>query len=270
MKLLFVIPAFQPEVSVFTQLLKQLEAYPVFIRDNTENIQKSVNFLVKRGKIKLPPSVILSAEGKNIGYAAAVNLGLNFGYKNGYDWIVICNDDIKISSSFIPGVVKELQKIPKGIAGSFPGLLEKNRWSTKVDLGHNTGLNPEYFSGSFWAIHRSTVESVGYLYEPYFLYYEEVEYCVRAKKSQFSFTVLKTKGIEHNDTRSLGKGSLQHRYYLARNHLLFVKRNAPLSVKLHELFRLPKTILEAYRNHDTGSLLGIKDYLLRKFGPSTK
>lgn len=270
MKILFVIPVFQPEVSVFTQLLKQVEAYSVFIRDNTEDIQKSVNFLVKRDKIKLPSSVILSAEGINIGYAAAVNLGINFGYEHGYDWIVICNDDIKISGSFIPGVVKELQKTPIGIAGSFPGFLEKNRWSTEVALGHNTRLNPEYFSGSFWAIHRSFVESVGYLYEPYFLYYEEVEYCVRAKKNHVSFTVLKTKGIEHNDTRSLGKGSLQHRYYLARNHLLFVERNAPPSVKLHELFRLPKTIFEAHKNHDTGSLLGIRDYLLRKFGPFTK
>ena len=69
-------------------------------------------------------------------------------------------------------------------------------------------------------------------------------------------------GFEHTDS--------SHPYYLARNHLLFVSRQAPLRVKLYEAFRFPKTLSEHIMRHESGALRGIKDYVFRRFGSSTK
>jgi hypothetical protein len=62
-----------------------------------------------------------------------------------------------------------------------------------------------------------------------------------------------------------GGTDLTKNYYLARNHLLFVERNAPFSVQLRETLRLPKTLWEHFKKGDRSALKGIKDYLLRKY-----
>ena len=94
------------------------------------------------------------------------------------------------------------------------------------------------------AIHKRVIEKIGYFYEPYFMYYEDADLCVRAKNAGFPLKKLNGAGIEHSDRPVWGKGSRIHEYYLARNHLWFVWRLAPWNVKLYELIRLPKTLLE--------------------------
>ena len=101
-----------------------------------------------------------------------------------------------------------------------------------------------YISGSFMAIHRKVIAEIGYFYAPYFMYYEDVDLCVRAARCGFPLKKLNGAGIEHTERPVWSKGSRQHGYYLARNHVWFVWRLAPLRVKLYECIRLPKTLLE--------------------------
>jgi hypothetical protein len=59
-------------------------------------------------------------------------------------------------------------------------------------------------------------------------------------------------------------------YYQERNHLLFIEKHAPLRIRVRELIRLPKTVLEIYKERDKKikqyRLRGVFDYLRRKFG----
>ncbi|MFZ5845239.1 MAG: glycosyltransferase family 2 protein, partial [Patescibacteria group bacterium] len=158
--------------------------------------------------------------------------------------------------------VKILKDSQPGIVGPFAGSLNPRRWTTIVP-----SKRADYISGSCIGIHREVIEKVGYFYEPYFLYYEEVDLCLRAKKQGFLLRWLPIKEISHEESVSLGKGSFLHQYYLSRNHLLFVERQAPFRVKLYEFLRLPKTIYEHYVRKEWGALAGIIDYFLRRFGP---
>ena len=176
---------------------------------------------------------------KNIGYAAAANEGVRRAFKNGITWVVICNQDIVLTRKDKNILIRTLQNLLPGIAGPEAGSFDPRRWSTIVPPRGSI----DYISGSCMAIHKNVYLTIGGFYEPYFMYYEDADYCVRAKKAGFPLSQINLPGFEHPRACS----SRIKKYYLFRNHLLFVLREAPWRVKLHEFLRLPKTIYDYWR-----------------------
>lgn len=205
--------------------------------------------------------IVVDNTSVNLGYGGGINVGIRKALTSRVDWVVILNQDINANKNNIDALDILLQKYSPRIIGPYAGGLDRKRWTTI-----HPSQNIDYISGACMAIHRKVIEKVGLFYEPYFMYYEDADYCVRAKKAGFPLIHVPVKGITHDDNPSLGKGSFLHEYYLARNHLLFVERLAPLRVKSHEYIRLPKTLAEHALHKNTGALVGIKDYFLRRFG----
>lgn len=234
MTTIFVIVAYRQNKRVFEGLLRGLSGREVLVVDNTKN---------------------------NRGYGGGANVGIKQALRQAAEWVVVLNQDLKVSKRAIEEFVEKLKKAPAGIAGPFVGGLDPRRWTTKLP-----SKRMDYITGSCIAIHRDVFEKAGFFYEPYFLYYEEVDLCMRAKRAGFALTHIPVAGITHEESVSLGRGSLRHQYYLARNHLLFVEHCAPILVKLYEYVRLPKTLWEHERKHEAGAVLGIHDYFLRRFG----
>lgn len=208
----------------------------------------------------------------NLGYGGGANEGIKKALDNGAEWVIVANQDIKITKEAAGEFTKMLETTEPGVAGTFVGRLDPKRWTTilgKEDGFRLDGRNDkkpfDYISGSFMAVHKKVIEKIGLFYEPYFMYYEDADLSVRAKKAGFPLTQINVKGIFHEESTSLGRGSPSHEYYLARNHLLFVERNAPTGVKLREFLRMPKTLWEHYKKGNRGALLGIRDYAIRKF-----
>ena len=210
---------------------------------------------------KIKTSLNIISLKNNLGYGGGANVGINDALKRGVKWVVILNQDLKITKSALNEFEHVIARSRPGIIGPFPGELDKNRWSTILPAE-----KADYISGSFIAIHRDVVKRIGLFYEPFFMYYEDVDYCIRAKEFGFPLTALKNSGIAHEDNSSLGKKSYLLEYYLARNHMLFVQRQAPLKVKLHEYLRVPKTLNEYIKSNNKGGIDGIKDYFVQKFG----
>lgn len=197
----------------------------------------------------------------NLGYGGGANEGIRRALQSGTEWVVVMNQDLKASKRGIEALDKALRKSPPGIVGPFAGRLDPKRWTTILP-----SPKVNYISGACMAIHRNVIEKTGYFYESYFMYYEDADYCIRAKKAGFPLIHASIEGIEHDDNPSLGKGSFLHEYYLSRNHFLFIERQAPAWVKLYEYCRLPKTIAEFISRRNNGGLVGVGDYLLRRFG----
>lgn len=236
----FVVVTFHPEKKALAALRKVLDGWPAVEIDNSS---------------------------KNLGYGGGANVGMRGAFSQGADWVVILNQDIAMTKEAVRELCTKLKQLPPGIAGPFSGSLDPKRWTTILPA---RGKTIDYISGACIAIHRTVIELVGYFYEPYFMYYEDVDLCVRAKRAEFQLTQIPILGIRHTETTSLGKGSYLHQYYLARNHLLFVERNAPLAVRVREILRLPKTLWEHYHRGEQGAKTGIKDYVFRKFGAIRK
>lgn len=124
----------------------------------------------------------------------------------------------------------------------------------------------DFISGTCLLMPRKLLVTGLQFFEKYFMYYEDVEFSRKAYQLGFCPKVVENAHIIHLESSEVDTFIETKNYYLARNHLLFVERNAPFGVKLHELARIPKTVLEHLINNDNGALLGIKDYFLRRFG----
>lgn len=203
----FVIVTYKPDPAMLTTLRKILEGKPVIEIDNTQH---------------------------NVGYGGGANAGIRKALARGAEWVVILNQDIEISKKGVEELCLQLASLPSCIAGPWAGALDEKRWTTILPSRY-----VDYISGSCIAINRSVFEKIGYFYAPYFMYYEDVDLCVRAARYGFPLKKLNVAGIEHTDRPVWEKGSRIHEYYLARNHLLFVWRLAPWRIKLYELLRLP-------------------------------
>ncbi len=253
----FVIVTFYPKDAQLVSLTNTLKDWPVVIVDNTPLSRSS------KAKFKWPENITLVQNWANLGYGAGANKGISYALKQGAQWVVILNQDLKVEGLGMGDFVKNLTKNSPAIVGPFAGNLDHRRWTTILPAVSD---KIDYISGSFLGLHRKVIETVDNFYPPYFMYYEDVDICKRAQRSGFPLKKVDIKNISHQESASLGRGSMSHQYYLARNHLLFIERQAPLRVKLHEILRLPKTVYEHYQRQETGALLGVRDYCLRRFG----
>lgn len=246
----FIIIAYHPEMESFGALVRDLSGYRTIVIDNGMTLAQS-----QVGK------ATLLSQTRNRGFATAANIGIHYASARGTKWFVILNQDFSFARSSIPAWVKTLKTLPPCVAGPFSGGLDPKRWTTMLPSDHT-----DYLTGSCIAIHERVVRKIGYFYTPYFLYYEDADFCVRAKNAGFPLTRVDVGDVSHEESMSLGKGSPLHQYYLARNHLLFVRRLAPFRVKLYEGIRFVKTVAEHILRHETGALAGVRDFVLGRFG----
>jgi len=245
----FVIVTYKPNLKYINDLLTVLPSFSIIIDNSSELKQNEVS-----GATLLSPQ-------SNTGYAGGANVGIRHALAHNAQWIVVLNQDTVMTKKAVMSLVKYLSKSKPGIYGPYAGGLDPQRWTTIMP-----SMKAEYISGCCIAIHRDVIAKIGYFFEPYFMYYEEVDYCIRAQRANFPVKLALIEGISHEESVSLGRGSLLHQYYLARNHLLFVSRLAPPRVRRREYLRLPFTMMEHIMRHEYGAFLGVCDFLFHRFG----
>ncbi|PWK79350.1 hypothetical protein LX99_01807 [Mucilaginibacter oryzae] len=190
------------------------------------------------------PEILLIKNGCNEGFAGGNNRGIEQAKG---DIIFLLNNDTEVDPGFIEPVVKLFMadqsigivspKIhyyhslgiiqyaggepinPFTARGKFIGTGETDNGQyqvpVKTQLGH----------GAAMAIRRTVFDKVGLLPEKYFLYYEELDFCVQAKNAGFSIWYQPHSLVLHKESMSVGKMSRIKVYYQNRNRLLFIRRN---------------------------------------------
>lgn len=237
--------------TALNELIRNLANHEIVVIDNARALHKD----------DLGKATLLSQR-TNTGYAGGANVGMRHALAHGAKWLVILNQDISMTRKAAATFSEYLFKAEPGIYGPIAGGLDAKRWTTILP-----SMKTDYISGACIAIHRDVIAKIGYFFEPYFLYYEEADYCIRARRAGFPVKLALIEGITHEESVTLGRGSFAHQYYMARNHLLFVSRLAPDAVKRYEYMRLPWTISEHIMRSEKGGLSGVRDFLLRRFGP---
>lgn len=196
------------------------------------------------------PRVTVLETGKNLGYAGGNNVGIEYALKCGADAVVLLNNDTVVEPGFVEGFVHFAKR---GILGGYPlRMAERDKldhlggvWNEErgdfdlVGLNEARGFKTEkqldYVCGCSIFIPREVFEKIGLLEPKFFLFWEEADFAMRAKRAGFSVDVCYDAVLYHKVSASF-TGSPQKKYYWWRGRFLFIERNCSPDMK-QKLFR---------------------------------
>lgn len=213
--------------------------YEVVVADND-----SRDGSLELAKTLFPRAHFIKNE-KNLGFAAGVNVGIRFALERFADYVFLLNSDAFIERKTISKLIKTAESMKKaGILSPIIYNSEKEgvwfsggriKWfSMKAAHSQNDSkTNPysiSYVSGCAMLVKKEVFREVGLFDEDYFLYYEDADFCRRAKKKGFECLVVPEARTYHAEKSESDKKSKT--YWLVFSALIFFKKNAPLALKL--------------------------------------
>ena len=188
---------------------------------------------------ELFPQVTLIANSRNLCFVRGNNIGLDAGLRMHADLLLLLNNDTVVEPDCISELVRALgQDEAIGIVGPLmqrtlrPDLIDMGGdfdfWTGAVILRHFVpamecnGLFPiSYVWGCGLMVRREVLERVGLLDERYIAYYEDADFCMRARALGYGTAVATRARMLHKVGRSGERRFLWQTYMRLRNHILF-------------------------------------------------
>lgn len=258
--------------------------------DSVEKIKKSTNSKINGLKFHLIENK------KNLGFAEGNNVAIKYALGKGANFVCLLNNDTRVKEDFLLQLIKvaESQKeigvvggkiyfeegfefhsgrYAKGDLGKviwyaggkidWQNVYASHRGVDEVDKGqYDKERETEYVNGCLMLVKKEVFQQIGFFDPRYYLYFEENDFCQRAKEAGFKLFYAPKAVIWHLNAGSSAPGSGLHDYFLTRNRLLFGFAWAPLKSKL-ALIKESVKILISGRDWQK---IGVKDFYLRKFG----
>jgi len=196
-------------------------------------------------------SVHLIESETNLGFAGGANLGIRHALAEGADYVLLLNNDTTVDPGVLTALVEAAQSHPDAAA-----LCAKAYYYADPDVVYSTGgsvnlwtatarqigrgqrdrgqfenvATRDYADGVCMLIPRHALESVGLLDEDYFSYWEETDWCIRARDKGLRCYYVPAAKIWHKAAR-VQSPTNEYNFLFRRNALMFVrKRGTPLHV----------------------------------------
>jgi GT2 family glycosyltransferase len=238
------------------------------------------------------PRVTVIPTGKNLGFTGGNNAGITYALGHGAEYVWLLNNDTFVDPHVLD-ILKAFRDPGVGICGSkiyfAPGhefhlsrynqneqgrvfwyagglvdwdnMYASHRGVDEVDRGQYDSEEETLFvTGCSMMIRRNVFERIGMLDDRYYLYLEDLDFCLRAKKAGFTLRYVPTSVLWHvNAGSSARPGNPLQQYYQTRNRLLLGFRYASLRTK----FAL---LREALRFTSPVRKKAVQDWLFGRFG----
>ncbi|NMB83676.1 oligosaccharide flippase family protein [Candidatus Roizmanbacteria bacterium] len=186
----------------------------------------------------------------NRGYVYGLNKGIKKAVADGAEIFITFNPDISLEGVKKENLLHGLEKFDVlGFCQRQNGKIyyggSLDRWRLSGSLNEKKPKSRfsgvDFVSGSFLVFKKKVLDAVGYFDESYFLFYDEVDFCHRAKKKGFNIGV--DSGVTY-DHFEFSQRNLRKEYFLAKSRFKFFIKYASFAQKARELIRLPKTFFE--------------------------
>jgi len=280
-------------VSSFLKISSKNFTYHIYLVDNASSDDSFKRFTQE---YKGNPKITLLKTKSNLGYVGGNNFAIKKALKKDYDYFLVANNDILLSPDFLQKLFDASKKYPDSVLCPkiyfAPGYeYFKDRYSPKergkviwalggkmdwnnvygsnigideVDRGQFDQLNFEFdfISGCCLFLPAKIFKKIGLFDPKYFLYMEDVDFSLRAKKHDFKLRLVPSSVIWHLNSASSSPSSNLQNYFITRNRLLIALRYAPLKTKL-AIFR--ESIRFLFLN-DYWRRKGVIDFYLGRFG----
>lgn len=220
-------------------------AFSVSVVDNAST-DNSPDFVRERF-----PQVELIRSPHNLGYGGGANLALRACRA---DVAVVLNTDIIVPSDWLAQLIAPMVEDPNiGIAGCklyYPEgrsiqhaggyITAPQAWPGHYGLNaedqgqHDTIRDVDYVIGAALAVRRSVLEQIGLFDEGYFLYYEDVDLCLRARRAGYRVVYIPAAWLTHLESATTVKGSTAYLEHFTRGRWRFILKNYDPTVILNE------------------------------------
>ena len=229
-------------------------------------------------------NIVYIKNDRNLGFSGGNNVGIRKAFQNGANWVLLLNNDTMPESHLVEHLRVDLEgregivglPLNEGNGTAFGGQIQ---W-LKPTLRHSYNQTKmdetqAYVIGGAMLIHEDVFNRIGLLDEKYFLYFEDADFCQRARKAKIPISFIsdiKTSHAVSSSTKKLGSPLLMRYHY--RNALYFNLKNGPLYVKLLVwpwswlvmLKQIIKIVIGKNREQSVAILKGVGDWYTGKMG----
>lgn len=235
--------------------------FKIILIDN--EYQKSMSDQLKKSK-----KIHLIRNEKNEGFAKANNQGINYSLKNGFDYVLILNNDTLIKNDLIESLIKHSNNLNQKIIQ--PLILNydaNNIWNAGGTINNFFGTFQTYkkgesfknfksnmdftdwFTGCCVLIKSEVFKDIGYFDESFFAYYEDIDFSIRLKNKGYSIALMTDSYLQHFESasskstkQSEGNLSPYVHYLNIRNHIILLKKHSKsfnvIGVIIYQLIKI--------------------------------
>ncbi|NGX47405.1 MAG: N-acetylglucosaminyl-diphospho-decaprenol L-rhamnosyltransferase [Chlamydiae bacterium] len=258
------------------------------------------------------PTLRLIETKVNLGYAGGNNVGIEIALKEEFDFVFVLNNDTVVDPGIVEAFLSGFSEEKVGILGAkIYRMDEPNRldhlgglWNPKkIDFDYvgyraidgeeySSSKELDYVCGAALMMRREVLEKVG-LFDPrFFLFWEEADFCFRARRAGFLVKNCPEAKVWHKISASFTGGKPHAAYFVWRGRLLWIEKNFSgvrrffyfarlLGGKFSAFFfskqmRKVQLLLQKCAGKDTqrnkvriqqidAALCGMEDYLFKRF-----
>jgi GT2 family glycosyltransferase len=179
----------------------------------------------------------------NLGFAAGCNAGIAVAFSQGSQYVLLLNNDTEVEPRLLDELLSVCRSHPVGVfVGplicyySRPGVV----WSAGGAVDEATGAcrslhegeavssnlhtqAVDYVSGCCLLAERRVIDEIGVLDERFYAYYEEVDWCARARRAGYQVWFHPGVTVWHKVEPYARESSRLYTYLMTRNRLLYLK-----------------------------------------------
>lgn len=175
----------------------------------------------------------------NLGYAAAVNRGIERALTRGFSWVWLLNSDIELPACALASL-RAAAEADRRAGMAAPVLVEADgaiqAWGGgRINLRTGmlrhcvaAGQRCDYLSGACLLLRAAMLREVGLLDESYFFYWEDVDLSLRARRAGWRLAVAPDCTVVHREGSTLGRWSEARWYFLFLGMKRFLRSHAPM------------------------------------------
>lgn len=259
---------------------------------DVSNINQSRNKLNKWIDKKKENRCTIINEDKNNGFAHANNIGIKYAIKkDDCDYLWILNNDTVIEKDSLLHLKNyyEEKKIERniGFLGSKimdyedPNIIQNlggtfNKWSGysvlvgmgEKDIGQYERKNTQidYVVGASMFFSPSLINNIGLMPEDYFLYYEDIDWCLTAQKEGYINLICTNSIVYHKQGISTGAklltedNHLKNKKHLYLSYLKLYKRNFKWLLPIASFILLKQMLGKLYHRNFIEAKLILKSF----------
>lgn len=207
------------------------------------------------------PKAKLINNAKNVGFARAVNQGITLALKDKtITHVFLMNNDILLTTGSFAQLLLVFNKYPRvgivapvlhhqggydwgGRYNKWTGMVKHKNWQNKP----KTILTVQHVAGAAMLISREVLGKIGLFDERFFLYFEDLDFCLRSSSAGYTIHINPDVIAEHSV--SAGSSVAKRTLYQWQSHLKFItkhlRKHTYLTAYLYNLFFYPLVLLKS-------------------------